>query len=278
MEDHSHLDHQDLPHALAELASIRRSLDQHPLVFFLDFDGTLAPIVAEPEAAEIAQEARQALVLLARVFPVCVVSGRSFDSLRKKVDLDAIYYAADHGHRIVGPSASGVDFEIGPDDVGELRAATRRIQEALCETDGVLLEHKEVSLAVHYRGVAPQERGAVRDAVHKALEESHGLRLMEGKMVYELLPDIAWGKGEAVRWLLEHLQSARGADRVPICVGDDITDEDMFLTIKGRGLSVVVGDLMRTTHADYRLDDVVQVARFLKTFAEPRTGSAKDVV
>ncbi len=96
-------------------------------------------------------------------------------------------------------------------------------------------------------------------------------------MVYELMPDVGWGKGQAVLWLLNHLQPLM-AEAFPICVGDDITDEEMFAAVKGRGLSVVVGDPRRPTQADYSLDDPSQLAGFLRALIGPSNRVGMDVV
>ncbi len=102
------------PRALVGLPEIKAMLGIRPPVFFLDFDGTLAPIVERPEMAEMPANTRESLRALAEAHPVCVVSGRPLDFLRAKVGLDTVFYAADHGHRIVGPAGSSVDFEIVP--------------------------------------------------------------------------------------------------------------------------------------------------------------------
>jgi trehalose-phosphatase len=243
----------------------------------LDFDGTLAPIVPRPEMAEMPVGARRTLKLLAQTYPVCVVSGRPLDFLRYEVGLDDIYYAADHGHHVVGPPGSHVDFQIAPDDSAELDAATHILRDALRDVRDVSLEAKEVSMAVHYRQVAEDDRAVVREAVDEALRASPGLRMMEGKMVYELLPDIAWGKGQAVRWLMDRLQPTM-TGLFAVCVGDDLTDEEMFAAVRGRGISVLVGDPERPTQADYYLSDPSQVGGFLLAITARSGGPQEDVV
>jgi len=271
------LSQQDLPPAATALSEIRAKLGSQSPAFFLDFDGTLAPIVLKPEDAEMPSETIEVLRLLSGRYPVCIVSGRPLDFLRARIDLPAIFYAAGHGHRIVGPPDSGVDFEVGPDDSGDLEAATYALGAALRNVAGALLEVKEVSVAVHYRRVAESDRPMVKEAVDEVLRDSSSLRLMEGKMVYELMPDISWGKGEAVKWLLNYLQPMM-TEVFPICVGDDVTDEEMFAAVKGRGASLIVGEPDRPTQADYRLASPADVPGFLRMFAAPSAGAQKVVV
>ncbi len=277
-EDRTDLEHADPPHALTNLAAIKKRLRRRAPAFFLDFDGTLAPIAARPELAEMTEQARLLLDQLASWCPVCIVSGRSWESLHDKIALNEVYYAADHGHRIVGPEGSGIDFQPASNDTPELEVAESKLERALSEIDGVLIERKEVTVAVHYRGVAAQERPLVRDAVFEVLQDSPGLKLMEGKMVYEVLPDVGWGKGHAVLWLLERLKSQMRDEHLPICVGDDVTDEDMFVAVDGRGISVVVGSLMRESHADYRLRDTTEVTDFLSAFVPQPAWAVQDEV
>jgi trehalose-phosphatase len=86
---------------------------------------------------------------------------------------------------------------------------------------------------------------------------------MEGKKVYELLPDIDWDKGEAVLWLLETLGLERGKVR-PIYVGDDRTDEDAFRALGQCGVGILVSEQPRPTAARYSLKDPAEVERFLR--------------
>jgi trehalose 6-phosphate phosphatase len=93
-----------------------------------------------------------------------------------------------------------------------------------------------------------------------------------GKMVYEIQPKIDWDKGKAVLYLLETLELDRD-DVVPIYMGDDVTDEDAFGAISGTGIGIFVGSpddpelAGRTTAADYVLDTVRDVERFLDGLA-----------
>jgi trehalose 6-phosphate phosphatase len=95
------------------------------------------------------------------------------------------------------------------------------------------------------------------------------LKLTPGKMVYELQPKLDWDKGRAVLYLLDTLGLA-GDDQVPLYLGDDVTDEDAFRAVQGRGIAIYVGDqaeLDRETAADFTLDSVDEVERFLDTLA-----------
>ena len=144
-----------------------------------------------------------------------------------------------------------------------LAAAEARLRDRLAGIAGHEIERKRFSIAVHYRHVADADLQKLTDIVDTVLAAQPGLRNGLGKKVFELRPDIAWDKGEAVQWLLDRL----GLDQpgvLPIYVGDDITDEDAFRALAGRGLAVVVRDGdERVTAADYALAGTEDVRRFL---------------
>jgi trehalose 6-phosphate phosphatase len=121
--------------------------------------------------------------------------------------------------------------------------------------------------------VAPEERPGVKEIVDGLLaEHPDELKVTPGKMVYEVQPKIDWDKGKAVLYLLEALDLDR-EDVVPIYLGDDVTDEDAFEALEGRGIGIFVGRADdpevsgRTTSADYVLHTTQEVERFLDSLA-----------
>jgi len=86
---------------------------------------------------------------------------------------------------------------------------------------------------------------------------------MDGKKVYELLPDIDWNKGKAVLWLLETL-GLEGWNVLPIYIGDDRTDEDAFRALEKPGVGILVSDRAQETSANYTLRNPEEVERFLQ--------------
>jgi alpha,alpha-trehalase len=93
------------------------------------------------------------------------------------------------------------------------------------------------------------------------------LRRIDGKKVYELLPDIDWDKGKAVLWLLQAVELERG-NALPIFIGDDRTDEDAFRALESRGVGILVSEQPQTTAASYWLKDPVEVERFLRALTD----------
>lgn len=248
------------------------------LAVFLDYDGTLAPIVEDHTRAFMPDDMRAAVAALAGLCPVTVISGRDLAMLRRLVALDSVYLAGSHGFEITGPDGSIEPFEKGREFLAELDAAEAELRHGLAGIDGHSVERKRFSIAVHYRQVAEAEVARLTAVVDATLAAHPRLKRGLGKKVYELRPGIDWNKGHAVLWLLEQLGG--GAERAAIYVGDDITDEDAFRVLAGIGLTVVVRDPEpRPTAADVAVADVGEVRHLLETLAriarpEHREGKA----
>jgi trehalose-phosphatase len=145
----------------------------------------------------------------------------------------------------------------------KLDTAEKELGEKLAGISGARVERKRFSIAAHYRNVKESDFPKVERAVSEVAARCRELRRMEGKKVYELLPDIDWDKGEAVLWLLETLGLERGKVR-PIYVGDDRTDEDAFRALGQCGVGILVSEQPRPTAARYSLKDPAEVERFLR--------------
>lgn len=253
--------------ALAALPQIVQRLGARRLALFLDFDGTLTPIVERPDLAVLSAPMRVTLQRLARLCGVAVVSGRDLDDIRERVGVAELAYAGSHGFDIVGPAGYGHAPAAAQAAVPDLDAAEHELRARVAEVRGALLERKRFGLAVHFRMVAPGGEVAVERAVDAALRGRPRLEKRHGKKVFELLPAIAWDKGAAVQWLREAFGWA-GAETMSMYIGDDVTDEDAFRVLRNDGVGIVVSDVARSTAAHYRLNDPQQVAQFLNSLAD----------
>ena len=254
-----------LPSALNLIDEIIAGTDGKRLAVFLDYDGTLTPIVSHPEDAWLSESMRQTLQSLAARVPVAILSGRDLDDVRGRVLVDGIVYAGSHGFDIAG--AGGLRRELGAAYLPVLDAAETELREALDEIPDAQLERKHFSVAAHYRNVNENDAFRVALAVDAVAARHRELRKMDGKKVYELLPDIDWNKGKAVLWLLETLDLARGKV-LPIYIGDDRTDEDAFWTLKSRGIGILVSEQSQVTAANYWLRNPDEVERFLQKITD----------
>jgi trehalose-phosphatase len=235
---------------------------------FLDYDGTLTPIVSQPENASLSDSIRQTLRELAARAPVAILSGRDLDDVRGRVHVDGIIYAGSHGLDIA--SAGGLRRELGAAYLPVLDTAETELREALDEIPGAQLERKHFSVASHYRNVNEDDAFRVAVAVDTVAARHRELRRINGKKVYELLPDVAWDKGKAVLWLLETLGLERGNTR-PIYIGDDRTDEDAFRALEQRGIGILVSEQSQPTAARYSLKNPAEVECFLRALTATLT-------
>jgi trehalose 6-phosphate phosphatase len=262
----------DLPNALHGDELARRTGDARPVVF-LDYDGTLTPIVDRPQDAVISERMREAVSGLAARCTVCVVSGRDRQVVQKLMGVHDLVVAGSHGFDIWSPQEGTIEHEAASGFEALIARVTARLQEELSSIDGAVVEPKRASVAAHYRLVAEPQRPEVEEVVERLLaEHPEELKVTPGKMVYEIQPKLDWDKGRAVLHLLTALE-LDSDDVVPIYVGDDITDEHAFVALAGRGVGVFVGDpedpevANRITAADLRLDSIEEVERFLDALA-----------
>jgi alpha,alpha-trehalase len=247
-----------IPSALEHVQEIAGRSDQ--LAVFLDYDGTLTPIVSDPKKALLSDSMRQTLQALDRQASIAILSGRDLDDVRQRVDVAAIIYAGSHGFDIAG---RGLRRQEAIEFLPALDLAEKELREKLAGVAGALIERKRFSIAAHYRNVNESDFPKLERTVSEVTARHRELRIMEGKKVYELLPDIDWDKGKAVLWLLEAL-GLEHADVRPIYIGDDRTDEDAFRALGQRGVGVLVSEQPRPSAASYSLKDPTEVERFLR--------------
>lgn len=210
----------EIPGGLVERVAVLLGQPRSGLI--TDVDGTISPIVPEPELALVLPRARAALDGLRRHLAlVAVVSGRSAAEAHRLVDLDGLVYVGNHG------------LEVDGQVVPEARPWVARLAAVLADLEtklpdpGMRVENKGVTGSVHYRLAADPERArlALLELVARCALTS-GLRVEQGRMVLNLLPPLRVSKGSAVTWLArEH-----GLERV-VYLGDDVTDAHAFVAL-----------------------------------------------
>jgi len=269
------LDRLDLPMEDADMLNFRRprylldslqtffhTLAGKRLALFLDYDGTLTPIVPRPEDALMSEDMRRAVQELAGRCTVAIVSGRDLADVKQFVQLDELFYAGRHGYDIVGPDGTRMQHEGGKACLTDLDRAEHALRKRIEPIPGSQVERKRFAIAVHYRNVLPQEVPRIERVVDEVHEAHPRLRKRGGKKVFELQPDIEWDKGKAVQWLSEQL-GLDVPDVVRIYVGDDVTDEDAFRVLTSDGIGIRVGEPSEATCATYLLRDTDEVKTFL---------------
>jgi trehalose 6-phosphate phosphatase len=259
-------DSNGLPSALQDFQEIAAIVEGKRLAVFLDYDGTLTPIVSQPEDALLAESTRQAVEALATRCTVAVISGRGLADLRALVGIEALIYAGSHGFEIAGPAGMHLEHEVGSGFLPLLDEVRNEVEPLLAAVPGARIERKKFSVAVHYRNVQPGAEAAVKSIVDGVLSRHPTLRVSPGKKVWDVQPDIEWNKGKALLWLLDVL-GLNSPSALPLYIGDDLTDEDAFRVLRGRGLTIMVREEPGRTSAGWALNNTCDVRRFLELLA-----------
>jgi trehalose-phosphatase len=237
-------------------SEIEQKIGNRKPFLFLDYDGTLAPIAESPDRAHMTDDMRALLGRIKDRMPVAVISGRSLRDLRDRVGIEGIVCAGNHGAEIWDGEKT-VLCPGSENSWGALRELLEALRAALGPVPGVLIEDKVLTASVHFRLVDENRMGDFFHLFNLTTKKYETLfRITSGKKVFEIRPLDAWNKGDAVSWIL----GTMGGGRIPLYVGDDVTDEDAFYAIKERGISVSVGEC---TGADYSLKGQEEVKPLL---------------
>jgi trehalose-phosphatase len=124
------------------------------------------------------------------------------------------------------------------------------------------VDRKRFSIAIHYREVIDRDVATIKHIVGKVHHSYPRLRIIAGKSIIELQPDIDWNKGKALLWL-QHSVGMSPERSLSIYIGDDLTDEDAFHVLGSEGIGILVTASNRKTLAQYRLTDIREVKLFL---------------
>lgn len=214
-----------------------------------DYDGTLAPIVSDPKKAIMRDTTRGLLKELAKRYPCIVISGRAqADALQRLRGVGIFEVVGNHG---LEPWASTDRF------MNEVQRWLPTLEKRLAPFAGVRIEDKVFSLAVHYR--QSREKKKARAAILRAAASLGNVRVIGGKQVVNLLPQGAPHKGIALE-----RERARLQCDTAIYVGDDETDEDVFILDQpGRLLTIRVGT-NRKSLATYHIRSQAEIDALLR--------------
>jgi len=194
----------------------------------LDFDGTLSPVVDDPEAARPLSGIVAMLAPLAdRLAAVAIISGRPAPYLAQHIGVPGVRYLGLYGLQEMHEGESRVDprLEAARPAVAAAEAALRESPAVL--ESGAWLEDKVYSVAVHTRRVPERDRWTEAvDRTARQVAEEHGLELIPGKLVWELRPPVRGDKGDGVRRVV-----AESGARAVVVVGDDLGDLPAFAAV-----------------------------------------------
>ncbi|MGK7394435.1 MAG: trehalose-phosphatase [Candidatus Cyclobacteriaceae bacterium M3_2C_046] len=252
----------DLPWLNDHLEQFFQQLNGQHLALFLDYDGTLTPIVDNPEDAHIPSETKYALKELADLCTLAVVSGRDRNDVINLVGLEELIYSGSHGFDTSGPDMH-MQHQGGKNCLPDFDQAEHELKEKLASIPGAKVERKLFALAIHYRHVADNQVDEFKQTVDQVFNKYDSFKKAGGKKIIEFKPNIDWHKGKAVLWLLDKL-NLNQPEVLKVYIGDDLTDEDAFSSLKDiDGMGILVGDHEEETFASYKLNDTFEVQEFL---------------
>ncbi|CAN6567801.1 unnamed protein product [Malus baccata var. baccata] len=273
------------PSALDMFEQIIDASKGKQIVMFLDYDGTLSPIVEDPDRAFMSDAMRKTVKKVARCFPTAIVSGRCRDKVYKFVRLAELYYAGSHGMDIKGPAkgskymkvSQGVLCQPASEFLPMIDEVYRLLVDKTKSTPGAKVENNKFCLSVHFRCVDEKKWNELFLQVRSILKEYSMLKLTQGRKVLEIRPTIKWDKGKALEFLLESLGYANCTDVFPVYIGDDRTDEDAFKVLRerGQGFGILVSKGPKETNATYSLQEPAEVMDFLQRLVEWKRQSVR---
>lgn len=233
------------------------------LVMF-DFDGTISPLAPTPSHAYLPKIIKKRLQEASKCFPVAIISGRSLSDIRNKIRLKNLIYAGNHGleWQMGGKTAR---FPIPKKTTKLLLMIRQGLNKIEDIYPGVLLEHKGLSLSIHYRQLACKSIFKFKKDVIKIITSSNSrgsIEILEGKKVVELRPNLNWNKGKFALFILKYLQKKFKYKLLPIYIGDDTTDEDAFAALTA-GITIRVGT-KRYSQAKYYIKNTRQTALLMR--------------
>ncbi|HCM43758.1 MAG: hypothetical protein UY39_C0005G0004 [Candidatus Kaiserbacteria bacterium GW2011_GWC2_49_12] len=240
---------------LARVASAKH------IALFLDFDGVLSPITRDHRKALIGARTKKLLVACAKQFFVAVISGRALKDVRRRVGIRGLSYGGNHG---LEWKFNSKNFSV------PVPTSNRRILDMILRDCralskqflGLSLEDKDLTISIHYRMVSPRFRKHAITAISKVLDtyvKGGKLTVVGGHMLFNIRPNTRWDKGSVALWMLKRLPKGT----LPISLGDDVTDEALFRTLRN-GVTIRVGHTKKSL-ARYNIFSRREVDSFLSS-------------
>lgn len=273
------------PSALENFDALARLADGKRVAVFLDYDGTLSPIVDDPDRAFMSEDMRAAVKEVAAHFPTAIISGRGREKVFDFVQLSELYYAGSHGMDIMGPAhgtngksqkengtscttEQGNDvvlFQPASEFMPTMNEVHAKLKEGVKDIEGAWVEHNKFCVSVHFRRVREERWDKLAAIVNRVLTDYPKLRVTHGRKVLEVRPVVDWDKGKALSYLLKSLELEDNREVMPLYIGDDRTDEDAFSVLRERNLGhgILVSTVAKSTVATYTLRDPSEVQDFL---------------
>ncbi|MCM8779455.1 MAG: trehalose-phosphatase [Candidatus Omnitrophica bacterium] len=245
--------------------NLKKDIKNKNIFLFLDYDGTLTPIADTPDKAVISRKTKGILERLSRIpkFRLAIISGRALSDIKNLVGIEGIIYTGNHGLEIEGEK---IKFRSPVFEYSKviIRKIKNDLSKKISHFKGAFIEDKGLTLSLHYRLMDKNNISSLKNIFNDTIQPyliEKKIRVTMGKKVLEVRPPLKWDKGKVVLWLLA---KQRLKDEIfPIYLGDDVTDEDAFFALRGKGLTIFVGKPKRS-YAQYYLRNTQEVLEFLE--------------
>eukprot|EP00245_Coleochaete_scutata_P018252 TRINITY_DN9397_c0_g3_i1.p1 TRINITY_DN9397_c0_g3~~TRINITY_DN9397_c0_g3_i1.p1 ORF type:complete len:403 (+),score=78.37 TRINITY_DN9397_c0_g3_i1:121-1329(+) len=288
------------PSALDGFESLVQLAEGKQVAVFLDYDGTLSPIVEDPERAFMSEPMREVVKEVAALCPTAIISGRGREKVYDFVKIANLYYAGSHGMDIMGPKKTRngvrpngtllaaseeaeeedglVCFQPASEYVNIMDEVYKKLKENTALVSGSSVENNKFCISVHFRRVQEASWEELASVVETVLQGYPNLHMTQGRKVMEIRPSLDWHKGKAVAFLLQALGLESTEEVLPLYIGDDRTDEDAFRVLKERGMGcgIIVTTTAKNTLASYSLRDPDEVMTFLQRLVKWRSSLANN--
>lgn len=238
------------------------------IVLFLDFDGTISPIVPLPENAYLSEDNRNNLLKISEIWPVAIITGRDLNTIKEKVGLNCVSYGASHGleWEIFGESG---ELKIEKNVFEKIDRIRKKILLLKNYYNDLIVEDKKFSFAFHYHLLNNDQKLLAKKEAEKILSDfsqENDLKIFRDRETVEILPRLNFNKGDVSRKILDIIESKTSKKFLPIYIGDTSTDEDAFKMLK-EGITIKVG-YSENSNAKYFFSNREQVDIFIKWLSE----------
>ena len=235
-----------------------------PLVLMFDFDCTLAPLSKSPKrSAFLRADTKHLLNKVSRKFEVAIITGRSLDNIKERVDMAGLMYAGSHGMEWhVGKKPDSITMDRKSEK--SLANIYKQFKKLKPKYPNLRVDDKKLCIGIGFKFIKKSLLDiflAESDSIiNKAINE--GLDIIEEPTSFEFRPDIGWTKGEFAQYVIGHLKLKGSKQPLAIYVGDGITDEDAFRVLKNDITVRVEKD--KNSAAQYYIENQKEINKFLK--------------
>ncbi len=249
---------------------IEKKVGRKDIFLFLDYDGTLSPIVENPHKADLPEKTKNILksLSLLKEIKLAIISGRSLNDLKSKVGINKIIYSGNHGFEVSGTKKKPKIGNLAA-YLKKLKKIKEELEAELLKFKGAIVEDKKISLTFHYRMINNKDAVGAKKVfagIVRKYADNNEIDIRRGKKVIEIRPSVEWHKGKAVDFILKEFQeNHKGKKCFPVYIGDDKTDEDAFGYMQKKGLCVRVGK-SASSIADFYLKNTSETAELLQRF------------